>query len=62
MAGSKKPSVSQQLSKLLEMDVADIASLPSLFVINSEGMILYSHTGYSPGDEKELDAILETLK
>ena len=31
MAGSKKPTISQQLSKLLEMDVADIASLPSLY-------------------------------
>ncbi|ATX80111.1 tRNA-processing RNAse BN [Mariprofundus aestuarium] len=31
MAGSKKPTIAQQLSKLLEMDVADIASLPSLY-------------------------------
>gem|GEM_PF-271362 len=40
----------------------DVASLPSLFVINAQGDIIYEHTGYSPGDEKELDAILETLK
>jgi len=28
---SKKPSLKQQISKMLEMDVADIASLPALF-------------------------------
>jgi len=31
MAGSRKPTITKQLSKLLEMDVADIASLPSLY-------------------------------
>lgn len=31
MAGSTKPTMTKQLSKLLEMDVADIASLPSLY-------------------------------
>ncbi|WP_241697031.1 YihY family inner membrane protein [Mariprofundus sp. KV] len=31
MAGSTKPTTIKQLSKLLEMDVADIASLPSLY-------------------------------
>jgi cytochrome c biogenesis protein CcmG, thiol:disulfide interchange protein DsbE len=40
---------------------SDVASLPSLFVINKEGKIIYQHTGYSPGDEKELRLILETL-
>jgi peroxiredoxin len=40
---------------------AEVASLPSLFVINKAGEIVYQHTGYKPGDEKELKKILESL-
>lgn len=39
----------------------EIASLPSLFAIDKKGQIAYQHTGYTKGDEKELDKILENL-
>jgi peroxiredoxin len=39
----------------------EVASLPSLFVINNAGKIIYQHTGYKPGDEKMLKQILENL-
>ncbi|MBT7790709.1 MAG: TlpA family protein disulfide reductase [Calditrichaeota bacterium] len=37
----------------------EVASLPSLFVINKAGEIVYQHTGYKPGDELTLKQILE---
>jgi len=40
---------------------AEVASLPSLFVINKAGSIVYQHTGYKAGDEKVLSQFLETL-
>ncbi len=40
---------------------ADIASLPSLFIIDKSGKIVYQHTGYAPGDENAIRSILETL-
>ena len=39
----------------------EVASLPSLFIIDKSGTIVYHHTGYKPGDEIELKKILETL-
>ncbi len=39
----------------------EVASLPSLFVINKAGKIVYQHTGYKPGDEQELKQILENI-
>jgi peroxiredoxin len=39
----------------------DVASLPSLFIIDKAGTIVYQHTGYKPGDELALKKILETL-
>lgn len=39
----------------------DVASLPSLFIIEKTGTIVYQHTGYKPGDELALRKILETL-
>ena len=39
----------------------EVASLPSLFIIDKSGAIVYQHTGYKPGDEIELKRILETL-
>jgi len=39
----------------------EVASLPSLFIINKTGTIVYQHTGYKPGDELALKKILETL-
>jgi len=40
---------------------SDVASLPSLCVINKTGKIIYQHTGYKPGDERELKLILEKI-
>ena len=37
----------------------EVASLPSLFVINKAGKIIYQHTGYKTGDELKLKQILE---
>ena len=34
-------------------------TLPTTVVINSEGIIIYKHTGYEAGDEKELSTVLE---
>jgi len=39
----------------------EVASLPSLFIIDKSGAIIYQHTGYKSGDEIELKKILETL-
>ena len=40
---------------------AKFAALPTLFVINREGEIVFTHEGYVPGDEVELEKILKTL-
>jgi len=37
----------------------EVASLPSLFIIDSTGEILLQHTGYKAGDELEISRILE---
>jgi peroxiredoxin len=39
----------------------EVASLPSLFIIDKAGKIVYQHTGYKPGDELALKRFLETL-
>ena len=39
----------------------EVASLPSLFIIDATGTIRYQHTGYKAGDEADLRKILETL-
>ena len=36
-------------------------TLPTLFVINKSGRIIYEHSGYKKGDEIKLKKILETL-
>ena len=36
-------------------------TLPTLFVINKSGRIVYEHSGYEKGDELELKKMLETL-
>jgi len=36
-------------------------TLPTLFVINKSGRIIYEHSGYEKGDEKTLKKVLETL-
>ena len=39
----------------------NVSSIPYTIVIDKEGKIAYTHTGYSPGDEDELAEILEDL-
>lgn len=34
-------------------------TIPQTFVVNKTGDIIYSHNGYTPGDEVELEAVLE---
>ncbi len=38
-----------------------IVSLPTLFLIDTEGRIYTSHTGYRPGDENALEQEIQTL-
>lgn len=36
-------------------------AIPQTYVVNSEGTVLYSHSGYSPGDEYDLEDKLKEL-
>lgn len=36
-------------------------SIPQTFVVDASGNILYSHSGYTPGDEKNLDKKLQSM-
>ena len=36
-------------------------AVPSIYLINKEGNIVFTHSGYMPGDEKKLDAALVPL-
>ncbi|MDQ3143149.1 MAG: TlpA family protein disulfide reductase [Bacteroidota bacterium] len=36
-------------------------SIPQTFVVDPKGDIVYSHSGYAPGDEQELDKKLKSL-
>ncbi|PHN08084.1 TlpA family protein disulfide reductase [Flavilitoribacter nigricans] len=38
-----------------------VVSIPQTFVVSSSGEIVFSHTGYSPGDEFELEEQLKLL-
>lgn len=40
----------------------NFTSIPQTFLVDREGNIVYSHTGYSPGDEFELEIVLKKLK
>jgi len=54
--------ISEKFNVVKENDQgAKFAALPTLYVINPEGTIVYSHEGYEPGDEVELEKILKTL-
>ncbi len=39
----------------------DVNSIPALFIVNREGEIIYSHTGYTPGSELEVYDKLKAL-
>ncbi|MEP7195063.1 MAG: TlpA disulfide reductase family protein [Saprospiraceae bacterium] len=36
-------------------------SIPQTYIVNQKGEIVYTHPGYTPGDEKELDKKLQEL-
>ena len=40
----------------------NVVDTPQVFIIDKDGKIVYSHTGYTPGSEKELLKVLKTLK
>lgn len=40
----------------------NVVDTPQVFVIDKDGKIVYSHTGYTPGSENELLKTLKTLK
>ena len=47
------------------MDLARAMNMnnpPMTFIVNAEGKIVYSHQGYTPGAEDELEKELEALK
>ena len=39
----------------------NVASIPTLLIVNSEKEIVYRHTGYRPGDEKIIEAEIKKL-
>lgn len=43
------------------MRALNFQSIPQTFVVDAKGNILYSHAGYTPGDEYELDKKLRGL-
>ncbi|MEO6189354.1 MAG: TlpA disulfide reductase family protein [Saprospiraceae bacterium] len=45
----------QSLSKL------GFSSIPQTYIINQRGEIVYSHSGYTPGDENELESKIKEL-
>jgi thioredoxin-related protein len=42
--------------------VANIQSVPYTFVLDQRGNIVFEHTGYTPGDELELEELFKELK
>lgn len=44
------------------MRAMNVTLTPQVFVIDKDGKIVYSHTGYSPGNEEELIATILKLK
>jgi peroxiredoxin len=48
--------VKQELKKALNFQ-----TVPQTFLLNEKGEIVYSHTGYSPGDEYELEEKIAAL-
>ena len=39
----------------------NVVDTPQVFVIDKDGKIVYSHTGYTPGGEQELLKVLKKL-
>lgn len=47
--------------KLTLQQALGFQSIPQSFLVDGKGNIVYSHTGYSPGDEFEMEAELKKL-
>ena len=43
------------------MRALNFQTIPQTFLINPEGLIVYRHSGYLPGDELELESHLERI-
>ncbi len=55
--GWKYTILSDQNKEMLR--VLNFQSIPQTFVVDAKGTILYSHSGYTPGDEHDLDKKLK---
>ena len=40
----------------------NVVSMPHVFLYDKNGKLVYSHVGYSPGDEQELFRKIKALK
>lgn len=47
--------------KQASQQALNFQTIPQTFVVDTEGNIVYTHNGYKPGDEYELEEILEGL-
>jgi peroxiredoxin len=43
------------------MEALNLQTVPQSFVVNKNGEIVYEHSGYQPGDEYELEEVIEGL-
>lgn len=43
------------------MEALNFQTVPQSFVVNKNGEIVYEHSGYQPGDEYELEEVIEGL-
>lgn len=48
--------VKQELMKQLNFQL-----IPQTYIMDKEGNIIYDHSGYSPGDEEEVEDVLKNL-
>ena len=44
------------------MRAMNVSYTPQVFVVDKNGKVVYSHTGYTPGSEQELIDVIKTLK
>ena len=40
----------------------NVSYTPQVFVVDKNGKVVYSHTGYTPGSEQELIDVIKKLK
>ena len=44
------------------MRAMNVSYTPQVFVVDKNGKVVYSHTGYTPGSEQELIDVIKSLK